>query len=135
MPSGWLLVCATHLAIMAPTLVEHVVADAGAFLKKVPLQVRFRAVFLPSEAPPRRIEASVSSQPPAVALLLIAINDARDDGLRSASNPPIPSCLHLLTPYNCRFLSALSSNYLTFFLSHIFHQSCRIVHGAGEYQI
>lgn len=27
---------------MAPTLVEHVVADAGAFLKRAPLQVRTR---------------------------------------------------------------------------------------------
>lgn len=35
---------------MAPTLVEHVVADAGAFLKKVPLQVRFWAVFQPVAA-------------------------------------------------------------------------------------
>lgn len=35
---------------MAPTLVEHVVADAGAFLKKVPLQVRFWAVFQSAEA-------------------------------------------------------------------------------------
>lgn len=26
---------------MAPTLVEHVVADAAAFLRKAPLQVRF----------------------------------------------------------------------------------------------
>lgn len=26
---------------MAPSLVEHVVADAGAFLKKAPLQVSF----------------------------------------------------------------------------------------------
>lgn len=29
---------------MAPTLVEHVVADAGAFLKKAPLQVRVQRV-------------------------------------------------------------------------------------------
>lgn len=29
-----------HRGSMAPTLVEHVVADAGAFLKKAPLQVR-----------------------------------------------------------------------------------------------
>lgn len=30
-----------HRGNMAPTLVEHVVADAGAFLKKAPLQVKF----------------------------------------------------------------------------------------------
>lgn len=30
-----------HRGNMAPTLVEHVVADAGAFLKKAPLQVGF----------------------------------------------------------------------------------------------
>lgn len=32
---------ARHRGNMAPTLVEHVVADAGAFLKKAPLQVKF----------------------------------------------------------------------------------------------
>lgn len=30
-----------HRGNMAATLVEHVVADAAAFLKKAPLQVRF----------------------------------------------------------------------------------------------
>lgn len=30
-----------HRGNMAPTLVEHVVADAAAFLRKAPLQVRF----------------------------------------------------------------------------------------------
>lgn len=51
MTRWWLLIChvaSSSLLIgrsscwsskMAPTLVEHVVADAGAFLKKAPLQV------------------------------------------------------------------------------------------------
>lgn len=111
MASDWLLLCASHLAIMAPALVEHVVADAGAFLKKVPLQVRFRTVMFTVRNPPRRSEVSVRSL-----LSAVALPETTASAPRAITRPP--ACLHLLPPSKCifpiYFLPALSLNYLTF---------------------
>lgn len=47
---------------MAPTLVEHVVADAAAFLKKAPLQVRFHRCSALIKAFRRCLISSLSCQ-------------------------------------------------------------------------
>lgn len=96
---------------MAPTLVDHVVADAGAFLKKAPLQVRVQRVRVVIDVLLQRLHVCV---PDAACWDSVKPNEAKlteadvEGALSSAMTATALKTGLLRVLFNFTFMSAVS---------------------------
>lgn len=128
-PSDWLLLRASHSVIMAPTLVEHVVADAGAFLKNVPLQVRFQACSGRQKrlATQRTIRPSARISSRRLLRSASTVAEATASAQRATRPPHVCVCSHRTASRSCRRGRRIV---LFFFVK--YHHCSRIAHSADE---